>query len=212
METPTDLITALIATALVVVVYAALTRNKSSGDGKQAGDGSQAPSTTTAQIQYESSERSSMPAELASARLVVSEQTFRRRGRRPFFAKIDQGFKTVDGRLVLVETKNHHQVTVSDLIQLSAQAIAIASEVGSKYGRIADYGFIRLQALNGPPAYHAYKLYPEHVLDQLVDRYHLLKEQRVSPLARPIQSRCARCVFRRQCQTARSSPARTSTH
>lgn len=158
------------------------------------------PSTLDA---YERTERSQMPPEIVTGQLVTSERTFRRRGSRAFFAKVDQGFRTADGMLVLVETKNRLRVTTSDIVQLSAQAIAIKSEVGDELGRPAGYAYVRLQLMGGKPRYVRYGLYPESVIDKLVDTYHDLRMRRRHPMARPHPSRCESCVFSASCGQAR---------
>lgn len=155
------------------------------------------------QQSYEQVERPRMPAEIATAQLVTSEKTYRRRGERPFFAKVDQGFRTTDGRLVLVETKNRMRVSLADVVQLSAQSIALHSEVGDTLGRPCHYGYIRTQLLGGPPRYRAFQLYPESVIDQLVDRYQALRLHQRAPEIRPHPSRCGGCAFRLPCRAAR---------
>jgi len=127
---------------------------------------------------YERTERAAMPGEIARGKLVISERTFRRRGDRPLYAKVDQGFLTEDGRLVLVETKDRLRVTHADVVQLSCQALAIHSEVGNRYGRPADYGYIRLQPQVGQPIYRAFRLYGADVIDQLVERYHAMRQRK----------------------------------
>ncbi len=154
-----------------------------------------------AQDTYEVRERSSMPEEIALGRLVASERTFRRRGPRGLFAKVDQAFRTPAGLLVLVETKSRMRLQTSDIVQLSAQAVAVRSEVGDRLGRVADYAYVRMQLLGGPAQYRPVRLYPEAVIDQLVDRYQALRMRRVYPLARPHPSRCGTCVFKSQCRS-----------
>lgn len=163
------------------------------------------PSMRSTRDAYEQHERTCMPREIAQGRLVTSEKTYRRRGPRALVAKVDQGFRTPAGLFVLVETKNRMWVTAGDLVQLSAQAVAVRSHVGDRYGRVADYGYLRLQLAGGPPTYLRYQLYPEAVIDRLVDRYHALRQRRDYPVARPHPSRCGGCAFRAPCTAARAS-------
>lgn len=159
--------------------------------------------TARARHRYEQIERSNMPDELARGRLVTSEDTYRRRGPRAFYAKVDQGFRTPDGRLVLVDTKTRMRVTTSDIVQLSAQALAVSDQVGDRWGPVADYAYIRLQLAGGPPSYRAYRLYPTSVIDHLVDRYHALRLRRSAPVLRPRPSRCSGCAFSLPCRARR---------
>lgn len=163
-----------------------------------------APPPVSSQDAYEVFERGAMPPEIAQGTLVVSERTFRRRGDRPFFAKIDQGFRTPSGYLVLVETKHRLRVTASDIVQLTCQAIALHSQVGNHFGRPAGYGYIRLQPTVGKPIYRAYRLYGVDYINALVDRYHALRMRRQYPEARPHPSRCSTCIFRPACVSVRS--------
>lgn len=167
------------------------------------------PAKRASQVDYEVGERSRMPAELVTAQLVTSERTFKRRGPRAFFAKVDQGFRTSDNRLVLVETKNRMRVTTSDIVQLTAQAVAIKSEVGAQLGNVADYAYVRLQLMGGRPVYRRYSLYSEEAIDRLVDTYHALRHRTRYPMARPHPSRCSSCVFRVSCQKARVQRGRS---
>lgn len=188
------------------------------GEGRAGTRGHDDQSTTGAgaasrssQDDYEERERSRMPTELVTAQLVTSERTFFRKGPRAFYAKVDQGFRTTDNRLVLVETKNRTRVTTSDIVQLTAQAIAIQSEVGNKLGRVAGYAYVRLQLAGGKPVYRRHGLYAVETIDQLVDTYHALRERRRYPLARPHPSRCGSCAFNISCRRARVQAGRGKT-
>lgn len=200
-----ELIVSALAAFFVAVLYVvafrtprgpAARRDSRSDVGRSDG---QEPVPT--QGSYELHERAAMPPEIAAGRLVASERTFWRRGRRPLFAKVDQAFHTQDGQLVLVETKSRMRLGVPDIVQLSAQAAAVRGEMGNRLGRVADYAYVRLQLLGGPAQYRAVRLYSDEQIDQLVDRYHALRFRQAYPLARPHPSRCGTCVFRNDCRT-----------
>jgi len=146
---------------------------------------------------YESVERLSMPEEIASGSLVISEKTLHRGGPRPLAAKTDQVFRTPCGLLVPVETKARKRVFASDIVQLSCQAAALAEQ-----GVVADYGYVRLAVPGRRPNYQKVKLMPATDIDRLWDRYQTLRLKKAAPIARPAPHRCSRCAFRKGCPSA----------
>ncbi|OGU24397.1 MAG: hypothetical protein A2580_08645 [Hydrogenophilales bacterium RIFOXYD1_FULL_62_11] len=150
---------------------------------------------------YEDGERARMPLEIARGRLVVSEKTFFRRGRRPFAAKVDQGFVTPDGWFVLVETKTRRRISPSDLVQITAQAMAVADSPGNAW-KVGNWGYIRLAPAGKKPFYQRVDLIHPDRMDVLWDRWHALKTGRAAPIARPQVRRCDRCALRRTCPDA----------
>lgn len=147
---------------------------------------------------YERDERARMPDEVANGKLILSEKTVWRRGARPFPAKTDQAFLTPDGRLVLVETKARHRVSGSDVVQISAQAVAIAEDPGMPFP-MATYGYIRLAPNGRHPIYCRVNLAPVEYIDRLWDRWSALKRGAATPILRPAKRRCEHCGFRNGC-------------
>lgn len=155
---------------------------------------------------YERDERAQMPREIADGRLVISEKTFYRRGNRPFAAKTDQGFLTRTGVIVLVESKTRARITSSDLVQLSAQAIAATADARVRQP-VASWGYVRLAPAGRKPYYQRVELLQPAQIDQLWDRWHALKSRRAAPVYRADPSRCRSCVLRARCPEA-ELPAR----
>lgn len=180
----------LFVLAFGLLAYALLTRGR---PDKTLGAGSADA--------YETHERAAMPPEIASGRLVISEKLLYRKGPRPFAAKTDQGFLTQDGWLVFVESKTRNRMSASDLVQISAQAVAAASR-RDLAGRVATWGYIRLAPAGARPYYQRVDLLPEERIDQLWDRWNALKTRRVHPLYRPHISRCRTCLKRATCPHA----------
>src|SRR5690606_10050193 len=106
---------------------------------------------------YEKHERSRMPLEIQEAKLIISEKTIYRNGRRPFAAKTDQVFRTRAGWVVPVETKTRRTIAPSDLVQISAQAAAI-NEMRQHRGKVASHGYIRLAPEASAPFYQRVQL------------------------------------------------------
>ena len=72
-------------------------------------------------------ERRSRPAALRDAELVYVEKTFRTTSPVPIAAKLDRAYRLPSGQLVLVELKTRWNggPNLSDVIQLSAQRVAL---------------------------------------------------------------------------------------
>lgn len=86
-------------------------------------------------------ERSQRPARLRDAQLVFVEKQFRSSGRWPVVARVDRVYRMPSGIFVLVELKTRASpmVTQSDVIQLSAQRIALEDAVG---GTVSDEAYV----------------------------------------------------------------------
>jgi hypothetical protein len=71
------------------------------------------------------------PEELRAARLVYAEKTFRADGQPRIIARLDRAYRVAD-HLVLVELKNRsiHRTYLSDVIELSAQKLAVEIATG----------------------------------------------------------------------------------
>ncbi len=148
---------------------------------------------------YENSERARMPREVAQGKLVISEKTFYFRGRRPFAAKTDQGFLTREGWLVLVESKTRYGLSPSDIVQISAQALAVAQ---SGKWRVAPWAYVRLAPLGAKPYYQHVNLLPEERIMQLWDRWRSLHEGTAGPVTRPHVRTCRSCALKARCGVA----------
>lgn len=188
------LIYAALITALALGLYVLVTLF--SGSKQDSGS-----TPASSQDAYERIERARMPAEIANGKLVISEKVFYRQGSRPFAAKTDQGFLTPEGWLVLVETKTRRRMSASDLVQLSAQAVAIAGSKGNRW-RVANWGYVRLAPEGAKSYYQRVELMHASRVDQLWDRWRALKDGQVNPVARPKPSRCSKCALKTKCPSA----------
>ena len=84
-------------------------------------------------------ERSSLPKELKDAHLEFAERLFHTKWPFPLFAKIDRAYTAADGSLVLTELKRrfHPQAFRSDVVELSAQKLAIERDYGRRVSGLA---------------------------------------------------------------------------
>lgn len=78
-------------------------------------------------------ELASRPDELAGARLLYMEKQFRIRKPISLIARIDRAYRAADGAIVLVELKTRwkNRAYATDVIQLSAQRMALEVRRGS---------------------------------------------------------------------------------
>lgn len=145
-------------------------------------------------------ERASRPAELAGAALVYRETAFRTDAPIRLVARVDRAYRMADGTLVLVELKTrwHHRVQPSDIVQLSAQKLALETSTGLP---VAPYGYVSTIRPHGRAGLRHHRV-------ALWDAGHLvaLASRRDAVLAGHVQARgaesaraCDACAFRSVC-------------
>lgn len=145
-------------------------------------------------------ERASRPVALRDAELVYMERLFRTSKPVGVVAKIDRAYRMPSGLLVLVELKTRwaKQPSLSDVIQLSAQRVAV---MGQTRQIVASYAYVIVKAptRRALPIAHRVQLMSDEQVVALVRRWEDILAGRVLP--RRLQSRktCLSCVFRGQC-------------
>jgi hypothetical protein len=92
-------------------------------------------------VRLHAAERGWRPPELKYAELVYVERLFRIRTPIRLVARVDGGYRQPDGSIVLLELKTRatNQAYFSDVIELSAQRVAIEGQTAK---RVADYGYV----------------------------------------------------------------------
>lgn len=158
----------------------------------------------TGQGAYEA-ERSAMPAELASASLVMSEERRLLRaslGPHQFVAKPDQVFRTQDGRLVLVENKTRQRVVAydADVIELTVQAFALRHSKPTQLlsSPVADHAYVRVVS-GGRSKYVRVRLLGDDALAELADRYVAIRARRRKPGSQASLNACRKCAYQPKC-------------
>ncbi len=129
--------------------------------------------------------------------LAFSEQFFRSRRTR-IVAKIDRGY-LADGSIQLLEfkTRRRHAVYPADIIELSAQRVAVQDDDGR---RVADEGYVLTErAQDGSRKLHQVTLLPEDVLIRLRDRRAMILSGRVPPREASAPGLCRDCAYRVEC-------------
>ena len=149
-------------------------------------------------------ERASRPAALRDAELVYLERLFRTSKPIGVVAKIDRAYRMPSGLLVLVELKTRwaNQPSLSDVIQLSAQRVAV---MGQTHQAVASYAYVMVKAPTGRglPIAHRVQLMTDEQVDALVRRREEILAGRVVPRRSHSRNACLTCVFRPQCDHLR---------
>lgn len=149
-------------------------------------------------------ERASRPSDLRDATLVYMEHAFRTD--RPFrlTARVDRAYRIANGDLVLVELKTrwHAQPRAADIIQLSAQRLAIKMATGQ---RVAPYAFVTVErpGRHHPRVHHRVQLLDRAEIEALEHRRHAILAARVSANFSASRQTCTICAFRAVCKRGR---------
>ena len=145
-------------------------------------------------------ELASRPAALRDAELVYMERLFRISTPVGLVAKLDRAYRIPSGQLVLVEFKTRwsNQPCLSDVIQLSAQRMAVMGQTGRS---VASYGYVMVKAPTGRalPIAHRVKLMSDEQVVALVRRRDDVLAGRVLPRRPRSRKTCLSCAFRGQC-------------
>ncbi len=145
-------------------------------------------------------ERASRPDALRDAELVYMERLFRTSEPVGLVAKIDRAYRMPVGLLVLVELKTRwaNQPSLSDVIQLSAQRVAV---MGQTKQIVACYAYIMVKAPIGRdlPIAHRVQLMTDEQVVALVKRREDIFAGRALPRSSYSQKACLTCMFRAQC-------------
>lgn len=149
-----------------------------------------------------SGDRGWMPLELRRATLAYAEHLFRAPGRPMITAKVDRVYRRTDGRLVLVELKTRciNRVYLSDVIELSAQRVAISGQTGES---VATYAYVVVQRGSGKRTGHKVNLLGSAEVYLLVQRREAILAGVVRPQLACVPGLCEKCLFEKRCPSAR---------
>lgn len=145
-------------------------------------------------------ELASRSNELVGAELLYMEKQFRIRGPVPLVARVDRAYRATDGTIVLVELKTRwkDRPYLTDVIQLSAQRMAIEGQTGL---RVAEHAFVTVQRPTRNATKHSHKvqLMPPSGIVALHRRREDVIAGRVSPRYAYSAGACKGCAFRAHC-------------
>lgn len=140
-----------------------------------------------------------LPPELRGARLVYTERLFRTGGPTSISARVDRVYCSAAGALVLVELKTRvaNRTYLSDVIELSAQRLAVMAETGSA---VSNYAFVLTEWPDGrKTGCHRVMLIPHIDLLALATRRQDLLAGVVEPRPTCSPGMCRKCTFFKQC-------------
>ncbi len=139
-----------------------------------------------------------MPEALKGHTLAYSERTFRSGDDRPVVARVDRAYRAGNGLIVLVELKTRQadRVHLSDIIELSAQRVALEGETGEPVARVA---WVVVES-QGRRTAHRVTLLPPRVVWDLAARRDALLAGVESPNYPATTGVCAACAHRNQCR------------
>ena len=141
-----------------------------------------------------------LPPELRTARLIYAERLFRSIGPVLITAKLDRVYQNAAGELVLLElkTRSASRVYLSDVIELSAQRVAVMAQTRMS---VAGHAYVLIEITDRRTAWHRVELmWPETVMALALRRNALLAGDVDASCARSVGI-CQTCGFRRECHS-----------
>jgi CRISPR-associated exonuclease Cas4 len=142
-----------------------------------------------------------LPDELKGHLLAYAERKFTSRGERQVVARVDRAYRSPGGVISLVElkTRSADRTYLSDIIELSAQRVALTGENGEEVARVA---WVVVQSAAGRRA-HRVDLMSTRAVRDLASRREALLAGTALPMFPPTSRPCASCAFRERCYTVR---------
>ena len=140
-----------------------------------------------------------LPKELATAKLLFSEQLFKGTADIPIVARVDRAY-LVRGQLRIVELKTRRSAKVyeTDVIELSAQrAVVHAStgmDVGSRAHVVIDHPYTERRIVR------SVDLLAENQVIELLQRRRAILVGAILPKETTRKNRCVRCEYRSECK------------
>jgi len=137
------------------------------------------------------------PKALMGDGLAYVERTFRSDAYPRIVARVDRGYRSRQGTITLVEmkTRRNDRIHLSDIIELSAQSLALSSETGEP---VASSAFVVVQFADGRRT-HRVELMSKGEVKDLVRRRADLLAGRLVPRTTDRPRLCATCAYRTRC-------------
>ncbi len=146
--------------------------------------------------------------ELQCATLAYAEKLFRDPGSVALTAKVDRAYRVEGRALVLVElkTRRSNHPYHSDVIELSAQRVAIMRQTGEQ---VARHGYVVVQTEDGHRTFHRVDLLSAAEVDALINRREAILKGLIRPQRTCSPNLCRQCEFEKKCTEIRSKGNRT---
>ena len=147
-------------------------------------------------------ERVGRPADLRDVELIYLEKRFDLWEPVRISARLDRAYRMPSGVIVLLElkTRNVDRVFPSDVIQLSAQRMALERQTRQA---VAHYGYVVAQTPDGARKAHRVQLVSGEVLVGLVRRREAILAGRIRPRPAASVGVCRACAYRFVCPDRR---------
>ena len=146
-----------------------------------------------------------LPPGLRAARLVFAESLFRSGGEVSITARVDRVYRNAAGVLVLVElkTRHAHRSHWSDVIELSAQRVAVMGQTGQA---VAKHAYVLTETPGGrrSGSHRVELMAAEDVMALALRRESLLRGAKEAHRTR-VPGLCRTCPFVAECGLPRSS-------
>lgn len=138
-----------------------------------------------------------LPGALKNHSLAYSERTFRSGGDRQVVARVDRAYRGRDGVITLVELKTRRtdRAHLSDIIELSAQRVALEGETGEPVARI---GWVVVESAAQRRAHRVTLMSPRAVW-ALASRRDALLAGIELPHYPSTRGVCTSCAYRGRC-------------
>ncbi len=139
-----------------------------------------------------------LPRELCRAQLAYAEELFQVTGAVVLTAKVDRGYRTPAGIIILVELKCRLQNRMypSDIIELSAQRAALMAQMREE---VALHAYVVVQGPSGYRAAHRVGLLDVVEVEALISRREAILAGSISPRPTCNPLLCRGCWFKRWC-------------
>ena len=150
-------------------------------------------------LRLERSEKAWLPMELQHAALVYMERVFKADAPVPMVARLDRGYRNAAGVIVLVELKTRHvdRVYLADVIELSAQRLAVEAQTKEI---VAPHAYVLIQRTQRrQKSSHRVQLLPYPEVVALLKRRDALLAGEEEGRYTQWPELCPKCTFRQQC-------------
>jgi CRISPR-associated exonuclease Cas4 len=140
-----------------------------------------------------------LPKGLTTAKLMFSEQLFKGPANMPIVARVDRAY-LVGGQLQLVELKARRSTRVyeTDVIELSAQRMAVQASTGMV---VDDRAFVVIENPNTERRnVRSVDLLAEEQVVELLQRRRAILAGAIRPKETTQKIRCVRCEYRSECK------------
>lgn len=148
------------------------------------------------------------PVELRGARLVYSERLFKSADGESIVARVDRAYRLRSGALVLLElkTRKADRAYLSDVIELSAQRVALQEHTGEV---VVDHAWVMvLRGAGDLGGFHRVDLMSAEGVRLLIEHRTDLLAGRTAPMFSGAAAVCRRCLHLKRCESAATSARR----